>query len=124
MHAWKAREAHVRVSGDTPQWCIDNGEGDLVPCGSGDAGKERAQTLAQTLNLGHAVRAREVSKNPNNNPIVKAATAIYEKCQEIDILIQQAGLTQVRGNPHVEDIRSKLVELQTHSVELQTALFR
>jgi hypothetical protein len=123
MHAWKTREAHVHVPGDKPQWCIDNGEGDLIPCGSGEDGKERASTIAETLNLGHVARARDVNRNPQDNPVIRAAQAIYDECQAIDLLMQQAGLTQGIVKPQIEDIRSKLVELMTHSVELQNILF-
>jgi hypothetical protein len=64
MHAWRGRQVRVHVPGDTPQRCIDNGEDDLIPCGSGETGKERASQLVETLNLGHAVKAREASENP------------------------------------------------------------
>ena len=122
MLAWRVRQVRVHVPGDTPQWCIDNGEDDLIPCGSSETGKERASQLVETLNLGHAVKARKASKNPNDNPVTKAAMEIYEKCQEIDIMIQAAFPQRVQ-NPQIEDIRSKLVELQTHSAELQKSLF-
>jgi hypothetical protein len=47
MHAWRARQVHIYVPrDDIPQWCIDNGDDDLIPCGSGDTGKERASKLA------------------------------------------------------------------------------
>jgi hypothetical protein len=71
MHAWRARQVRVYVPGDTPQWCIDNGDDDLIPCGSGDTGNERASKLAETLNLGRAVRAREAGKSPIENQLSK-----------------------------------------------------
>jgi hypothetical protein len=37
--------------------------------------------------------------------------------------MMQAAFPQRGLNPQIEDIRSKLVELQTHSVEIQKALF-
>ena len=124
MQAWRPREAHVYVSGDKPQWCIDNGEGDLVPCGTGEDGKERASNIADTLNLGHVLRIIDPNRKQEENPVIGAAKAIYEKCNAIDLLMQQAGLTRGITNPHIDGIRAKLVELMQHSVELQTALFR
>jgi hypothetical protein len=105
-----------------PQWCIDNGEDDLVPCGEGDAGKAHAGKLAETLNLGHVVKARDTNRNPSENLVISAASKIYTKCQEIDLLAQH--LPKWPANPNLEEMRAKLAELQLTAVELQNALFK
>jgi hypothetical protein len=122
MQSWKVRQVRIYVPGDTPQWCIDNGEDDLVPCGEGDAGKAHADKLAETLNLGHVVKARDANRNPDENLVISAAKQIYTKCQEIDLLAQQ--FPKWPENPKIEEIRAKLVELQQAAFELQHALFR
>jgi hypothetical protein len=123
MHAWRAREARIAISGEKPQWCLDNGEGDLIPCGPDESGKQRAEDLAITLNLGSAAKAKAAAVNVHENDIIKAAKEIYERTQAIDILIQQAGLTRKGVNLQIDTIVSKLGELQLCSVELQKALF-
>ena len=62
MLAWRVRQVRVHVPRDTPQWCIDNGEDDLIPCGSSETGKERASQLVETLNLGHTSRLENPAK--------------------------------------------------------------
>jgi len=101
MQSWKVRQVRVYVPGDTPQWCIDNGEDGLIPCGEGETGKEYAKKLADTLNLGHVVKARDAIRNPNENLVIAVAKQIYAKCQEIDLLTQQ--LPKWPPNPQIED---------------------
>ena len=118
MYPWRTRLAHIHVPGEPQQWCLDDGKGDLIACGSGEPGKERAHKLAETLNMGHAVRASGI----NQHSVMNHAKAIYDKCQEIDLSMQQIFGFMLRSNPKVADLNTRIGELQNAAAALQGAL--
>ncbi|MGO8869010.1 MAG: hypothetical protein ACLQME_21185 [Alphaproteobacteria bacterium] len=117
MYPWRTRLAHVHVPGEPPQWCIDNGEDDLIACGPEENGKERARKLADTLNLGLAANA----KGATLKPLMDAAKALYEKCQALDLLTQRTFPPGMR-NQQIDELCLKIGEIQTEATNLQRTL--
>jgi hypothetical protein len=105
------------VSGDHRQWCLDNGEGDLIPCGADTDAEQRAKDLAETLNLGHAARARA----GNRNAISDSAQRIYDLTRQIDLEAQAVFPPGVAIAPKIKEMVSKLVQLQEESKTLMKA---
>lgn len=121
LHPWSAREIHVHIPGDVRQWCVDDGEGDPIPCGAGDAAEERARLLAEMLNLGFATNA----KSGAANPVMDAAKAIHAKSGEIQMLVQTVFPSQKKApNSDLAALLAALTNLQNLSVELQKSLLR
>ena len=119
MYPWKARHARIHVPGDAPSWCIDNGEGDLIACGTDEPGKERAHKLADTLNLGDAANA----KDRNLKSMVEAVKALQEKCAVINQLAQHvlpAGMR--RSDENSDRLYVEIGELQRVVDAFQQAL--
>ncbi|MGA2088791.1 MAG: hypothetical protein ABSG66_07720 [Stellaceae bacterium] len=119
LHPWSAREIHIHISGDDRQWCVDDGEGDPIPCGAGDAAEERARLLAEMLNLGFATQAKSGAKNP----IMDAAKAIHAKCGDIQMLVKTISPPQNKApNSDLAALLAALANLQNLSAELQKSL--
>lgn len=119
LHPWNAREIHVHIPGDARQWCVDDGEGDPIPCGAGDAAEERARLLAAMLNLGFATNARSGAKDS----VMDAVKAIHAKCGEIQMLAQAVLPPQKKAsNPDLAALLAAVAGLQTLSDELQKKL--
>ena len=119
LHPWNAREIHVAIPGDERQWCVDDGEGDPIPCGAGDAAEERARLLADMLNLGFATQA----KSGAANPVMDAAKAIHAKCGDIQMLVQTMFPPQKKApNSDLAELLTALAGLQKLSAELQKSL--
>ena len=119
LHPWNAREIHINIPGDVRQWCVDDGEGDPIPCGAGDAAEERARLLAEMLNLGFATHARSGAANP----VMDAAKAIHAKCGDIQMLVQTVFPQQKKTpNSDLAALLTALANLQNLSAELQKSL--
>ena len=118
LHPWSAREIHVQIPGDVRQWCVDDGEGDPIPCGAGDAAEERARLLAEMLNLGFATHARSGAANP----VMDAAKAIHAKCGDIQMLVQTVFPQQKKTpNSDLAALLTALANLQQLDVSVKAA---
>ncbi|HWE76107.1 MAG TPA: hypothetical protein VG328_23300 [Stellaceae bacterium] len=119
MHPWKPRLAHVSVSGDMPQWCLDNGEGDLIPCGAGEEAEDRAKDLASALNIGVAARVRV----GNDSPIFQSAQRIYGFVGAINSAIDTAfSPHNAAQNPRINEIVAAVGGLNQELVAFMNAL--
>jgi hypothetical protein len=119
LHPWNVREIHVHILGDVRQWCLDDGEGDPIPCGAGDSAEERARLLAEMLNLGFAASA----KGHANNPVMDNAKAINTICDDIKMLIQTISPPSKKiPNQDLVTLLSEINKLQNLSMDMQKNL--
>ena len=120
MHPWKARAVLIYGPHRPAQWCLDNGEEALIPCGDSEDSQTRAEQLAETLNLGYAARAR--ANGSSDNLVAVAARKIYATCQDIEIL---SLATFSNGSPKSwGPLSEKITELRDQAIEMQNALVR
>jgi hypothetical protein len=119
LHPWNAREIHIHIPEDVRQWCVDDGEGDPIPCGAGDAAEERARLLAEMLNLGFAASA----KGRTSNLVMDNAKAIYAVCDDIIMLIRTISPPSTKvPDQDLVTLLSEINKLQNLSMEMQKNL--